>query len=129
MRSDVLHIDVATDQAGEKWIQLCVAVDIQALVGQVADARSKTEAEQVRQPEQMIGEASRVGVMQAEAEITALDQPQTECFYVRTEFWVYCADPLQANLKSLLSGKLHLETNRPGKNAITQQPFTHDGYL
>ena len=63
MGSNVFHIGVTTDQAGEYQVQLRDAVDIRVLVGQVADARSKAKAEQVHQPEHMVGEASRVGVV------------------------------------------------------------------
>lgn len=59
----VLHVDVAADQAGDSRVLLRVAADIQALVGQITDARGEAETEQMHQAEHMVGEAGRVGVV------------------------------------------------------------------
>ena len=74
-------IDVASRRISSQWARMCltltlppirpasvgyalgVAVDVEALVGQVADARREAEAQQVHQGEHMVGEAGRVGVV------------------------------------------------------------------
>ena len=78
MCAEVFHVDAAADQAGERWILLSVAVDIQALVGQVADARRKVEAEQRHEREEVIGEPSRVGVVLLNAQIGLVVQKAIE---------------------------------------------------
>ena len=57
---------------------LSVAVDIQALVGQVADARRKVEAEQMHEREDVIGEPSRVSVVFLNAQIGLVVQEAIE---------------------------------------------------
>ena len=69
MGANVLHVDVAADQAGERRVLFGAAVDIQALVGQIADARREVEAQKVHQCEQVIGEARRVGVVLLDAQV------------------------------------------------------------
>ena len=67
MGANVLHVDVAADQAGERRVLFGVAVDIQTLVGQIADARSEAEAQEVHQREQVIREARGIGVVLLDA--------------------------------------------------------------
>ena len=63
MRADMLHIGVAAYQPGERRVLLCVAVDIQPLIGQVADAGRNAKARQVLRREQMIGKTRRIGIV------------------------------------------------------------------
>ena len=69
MGADVLHVDAAADPSGERRVGLGVAVDIQTLVGQIADARRETEAQQMHQREHLVGEAGRVGVVLLDAQV------------------------------------------------------------
>jgi hypothetical protein len=69
MGADVLHVDAAADQSGERRVGLGVAMDIQALVGQITDAGRKAKAQQVHQAEHMVGEPGRVGVVLLDAQV------------------------------------------------------------
>ena len=67
MDTDLAEVDPSADQRSQGRICLGVAGHIQALVGQVADARGKTEAQKVHQREDMVGEASSIGVVLLDA--------------------------------------------------------------
>ncbi len=54
MSADELNVEVTTDHPCQRRILLRITVDVQALVGQVADTRSEAKAKQMHQRKQVV---------------------------------------------------------------------------
>jgi len=76
--ADVLNVQRAADHWAQRRVVLYALRDIQFGFAQVADARGKTKAQQMHQGEDMIGEASRVGVVLLDPQIRLVIQQTIE---------------------------------------------------
>jgi hypothetical protein len=61
--SDQLQIELAANQRSERRMVALLAWHIEPFVGEIADAGSKTKAQQVTERKDVIGETRRIGVM------------------------------------------------------------------
>lgn len=63
MVREIPDVEGATDQASKRSTLPGIATNVQAFVRQVANARGESKAQQVHQPEHMIGESGGVGIV------------------------------------------------------------------
>jgi hypothetical protein len=63
---------------GQPWIVRALVGDIDAPIGQIANARREAEAEKMAQPEDVIDRARGIGVMLADVEHAFLTQQPVE---------------------------------------------------
>nr|QIQ10641.1 hypothetical protein HKOLGJPJ_00042 [uncultured bacterium] len=78
MGADMFDVERATDHRLECVIDGVAFRDVELSVAQVADARRETEAQQVHQPEDVIGEARCIGVVLLNAQVGFVVQQAIE---------------------------------------------------
>lgn len=78
MGADVLDVQGAADQRPQRRVGLHALRHVQLGFAEVADARRETEAQQVHQGEDVIGEAGRVGVVLLDPQVGLVVQQAVE---------------------------------------------------
>ncbi|MNG04146.1 hypothetical protein D3C84_872570 [compost metagenome] len=78
MGADVLDLQGAADQRAQRRVDMYALRHVQLGFAEVADAWRETEAQQVHQREDMIGEAGRVGVVFLDPQVRLVVQQTVE---------------------------------------------------